>query len=211
MTEAAAIKEATAISEEALEAFLLIHRIANRALSAEERVGQRILRDPCGEINGLLVQMAVIEKLARAGLPKEGRELLDLAVAKEEAAAIRAEGRETRLELIPRPAHLSDAEAAVFRDVVGTADGGHFRPKDRELLSLYCAHVVQGARSDEAEAADGGAATGFACCHRADHVAVDEIATGAQEPDHRRAASAGLRASAKPGERRPWEEAEQEL
>ena len=113
-------------------------------------------------------------------------------------------------ELISRPAHLSDAEAAVFRDVVGTADGGHFRPKDRELLSLYCAHVVQGARSDEAEAADGGAATGFACCHRADHVAVDEIATGAQEPDHRRAASAGLRASAKPGERRPWEEAEQE-
>ena len=97
MTEAAAIKEATAISEEALEAFLLIHRIANRALSAEERVGQRILRDPCGEINGLLVQMAVIEKLARAGLPKEGRELLDLAVAKEEAAAIRAEGRENSL------------------------------------------------------------------------------------------------------------------
>jgi len=36
-----------------------------------------------------------LEKLARAGLPKEGRELLDLAAAKEETAAIRAEGRKT--------------------------------------------------------------------------------------------------------------------
>ena len=58
-------------------------------------VGQQIQRDPRGEINGLLVHMMVIEKLSRAGLPKEGRDLLDLAVAKEEAAAIRAEGRET--------------------------------------------------------------------------------------------------------------------
>ena len=50
------------------------------------------------------MQMAVIEKLARAGLPKEGRELLDLAVAKEEAAAIRAEGREThRVDFAARP------------------------------------------------------------------------------------------------------------
>jgi hypothetical protein len=39
--------------------------------------------------------MMVMEKLSRAGLPKEGRELLDLAVAKEETAAIRAEGRKT--------------------------------------------------------------------------------------------------------------------
>ena len=95
MTEAAAIKEAAAINEEMLNALLVIHRIARRALSHEERVGQRIQRDPHGEINGLLVQMATIEKLARAGLPKEGRELLDLAVAKEETAAIRAEGRKT--------------------------------------------------------------------------------------------------------------------
>jgi hypothetical protein len=41
------------------------------------------------------VQMVTIEKLARAGLPKEGRELLDLYVAKQETAAIRAEGRKT--------------------------------------------------------------------------------------------------------------------
>jgi hypothetical protein len=81
------------INEEMLDALLLIHRVAHRAMSEEERVGQRIQRDPRGEIRGLLVQMAVIEKLAHAGLPKEGRELLDLAVAKEETAAIRAEGR----------------------------------------------------------------------------------------------------------------------
>lgn len=93
MTDAAAIKEAAAINEEMLNALLMIYRIATRAPCDEERVGQRIQRDPHGEINGLLVQMAAIEKLARAGLPKEGRELLDLAVAKEETAAIRAEGR----------------------------------------------------------------------------------------------------------------------
>jgi hypothetical protein len=95
MTEAAAIKEAAAINEEMLGALLVIHRIAHRALSDEERIGQRIQRDPRGEINGLLVQMAAIKKLARAGLPKEGRERLDLAAAKEETAAIRAEGRKT--------------------------------------------------------------------------------------------------------------------
>jgi hypothetical protein len=90
MTETAA-----AINREMTDALLLIHRIAGRALSDEERIGQRIQRDPRGEINGLLVQMMAIEKLARAGLPKEGRELLDLAVAKEETAAFRAEGLKT--------------------------------------------------------------------------------------------------------------------
>jgi hypothetical protein len=29
----------------------------------------------------------------------------------------------------------------VFRDVVGTADPGHFRNEDRELLGLYAVHV----------------------------------------------------------------------
>jgi hypothetical protein len=95
MTDAAAIKEAAAINKEMLDALLVIHRIAYRAMSDEERIGQRIQRDPRGEINGLLVQMAAIEKLARAGLPREGRELLDIAAAKEGAAAIRAEGRKT--------------------------------------------------------------------------------------------------------------------
>jgi hypothetical protein len=95
MTEAAAIKEAAAINEEMLDALLVIHRVASRALSDQERVGQRIQRDPRGEINGLLVQMMVILKLARGGLPEEGRRLLDLHVAKEEAAAIGTEGRKT--------------------------------------------------------------------------------------------------------------------
>ena len=93
MTEAAAIKEAAAINEEMLNASLVIHRIAHRALSDEERVGQRIQRTPSGEIDGLLVQLSAIEKLARGGLPKEGRVLLDLAVAREEATASRVEGR----------------------------------------------------------------------------------------------------------------------
>ena len=84
---------AAMINDEMLDALLIIHRIAHRALSAEERVGQRIQRDRRGEINGLLVQMAAIEKLARAGLPQEARQVLDAAAAKEETDAIRAEGR----------------------------------------------------------------------------------------------------------------------
>lgn len=83
------------INQEMIDALVLIHRIASRALSEEERVGQRIQRDARAEINGLLVQMMTIEKLAHAGLPKEGLALLNLAVAKEETTAIRAEGRKT--------------------------------------------------------------------------------------------------------------------
>ena len=45
------------------------------------------------EIEGLIVQMMAIEKLAHAALPKEGRELLDLALAEEETVVNRAEGR----------------------------------------------------------------------------------------------------------------------
>jgi hypothetical protein len=58
------------------DSLAIVHRIACRALSDEERVGRRIQRDPRGEINGLLVQMMTIERMARAGLPKEGRELI---------------------------------------------------------------------------------------------------------------------------------------
>jgi hypothetical protein len=39
--------------------------------------------------------MAAIKQVAFPGLPKEGRQLLDLAVAKEETGAIRDEGRKT--------------------------------------------------------------------------------------------------------------------
>jgi hypothetical protein len=45
------------------------------------------------------------------------------------------------IELRP-PEHLNEAEAAVFSDVVRTADRDHFRPEDVELLALYSAHVV---------------------------------------------------------------------
>jgi hypothetical protein len=83
------------LNQEMIATLVMIYRIACRALSEEERVGQRIQRDPRGEIKGLLVQMMTIEKLAHAGLPKEGLALLDLAVAKEETAALRAEGRKT--------------------------------------------------------------------------------------------------------------------
>jgi hypothetical protein len=95
MTESAAIKEAAVINEEMLDALLVIHRIASRALSTHERVGQRIQGDLLEEIRALLTQMMVVEKLSLAGLPKAGRELLGLAVAKKETAAIRAEGRKT--------------------------------------------------------------------------------------------------------------------
>ena len=83
------------INQEMIATLVMIHRIACRALSDDERVGQRILGNPRGEIIGLLVQMSAIEKLAHAGLPEEGRELLEIAAAKEETAAIRAEGRKT--------------------------------------------------------------------------------------------------------------------
>ena len=42
----------------------------------------------------------------------------------------------------PPPAHLNAAEAAVFRDVVASADPRHFRHEDRELLGLYACHTV---------------------------------------------------------------------
>jgi hypothetical protein len=93
MTDAAANKEATAINSEMVATMVVIHRISSRALSAEERVGQRIQRDPRGEIDGLLVQMAAIGQLVRLALPKEAREMLEVAAAKDQAAASRAAGR----------------------------------------------------------------------------------------------------------------------
>jgi hypothetical protein len=91
MTEAAAIEET--VNAKMISALLVIYRVARRALSAEERVGQRIQQNARGEIEGLLVQMMAIEKLAFGALPKEGRELLDIALAEEETAANRSEGR----------------------------------------------------------------------------------------------------------------------
>jgi phage terminase small subunit len=47
---------------------------------------------------------------------------------------------------LPPPAHLNEGEKAVFRDIVAAADSGHFRSEDRELLGLYCVHVVEARR-----------------------------------------------------------------
>ena len=91
MTEAAAIEET--VNAKMISTLLVIYRVAHRALSAEERVGQQIQRNARAEIEGLVVQMMAIEKLALGALPKEGRKLLDIALAEEETAANRAEGR----------------------------------------------------------------------------------------------------------------------
>jgi hypothetical protein len=64
MTEAAAIEET--VNAKMISTLLVIYRIARRALSAEERVGQQIQRDARAEIEGLLVQMMSIEKLAQS-------------------------------------------------------------------------------------------------------------------------------------------------
>jgi hypothetical protein len=47
---------------------LLIYRVAHRALSAEERVRQQIQRNARAEIEGLLIRIMVIEKLAHSGV-----------------------------------------------------------------------------------------------------------------------------------------------
>ena len=49
------------------------------------------------------------------------------------------------LEFLPPP-HLSADAAVIFRDVIASADKGHFRHEDRMLLSLYCCHCVEAQR-----------------------------------------------------------------
>ena len=83
------------INAKMISTLLVIYRLARRALSAEERVGQRLQRNPRAEIEGLLVQMMAIEKLALGALPKDGRELVDLALVEEETVVNRAGGRKT--------------------------------------------------------------------------------------------------------------------
>lgn len=100
----------------------------------------------------------------------------------------------------PPPARLNNDEAVVFRDVVGTADRGHFRPEDRELLALYCAHVVQARRLLKRKRRTAEQQRDL----RAETAIVVSLSTKlrlgpkSRAPDNRRAASAGLRATAKP-------------
>jgi hypothetical protein len=98
----------------------------------------------------------------------------------------------------PPPAHLGDEEAAVFRDVVGTADRGHFRPEDRELLGLYSVHVVAARRLMARKRRTVEQQRDL----RATTVLVVSLSTKlrlgpkSRAPDNRRAASAGLRSFA---------------
>jgi hypothetical protein len=94
-----------------------------------------------------------------------------------------------------RPAHLNETERAVFRDIVGSADRGHFRSEDREMLALYSIHVAELRR--------------LATHKRRSPAHMQEIRTlsklvmdlsvklrigpKSRAPDHRRAASAGMR------------------
>jgi hypothetical protein len=108
----------------------------------------------------------------------------------------------------PPPAHLSEAEKAVFKDVVGSSDYGHFRAEDRELLALYCVQVVAARalmkrkRRSPEEMRDLRDAT------RLIITLSTKLRLGpkSRAPDNRRAASAGLR----PLGPKPWERHEEE-
>ena len=108
----------------------------------------------------------------------------------------------------PPPAHLNDAEATVFRDVVGTADRGHFRSEDRELLALYCVHVVEARRLMKQkrrtveQQRDLRAATSLIMSLSTKL----RLGPKSRAPNNRRAASAGLQ-----GGLQPWELGQDEL
>ncbi len=101
------------------------------------------------------------------------------------------------------PAHLHEAEALVLRDVVGTADKGHFRSEDCELLALYATHVVTARalmkrkqRTVEQQR-DLRAVTALIMSLSTKL----RLGPKSRAPDNRRAASAGLWAGAKPWEK----------
>lgn len=111
----------------------------------------------------------------------------------------------------PPPAHLNDAEAVVFRDIVASADPGHFRHEDRELLGLYCAQVVAARalmkrkRRYPEQERDLRAATALIMSLSTKL----RLGPKSRAPDNRRAASAGMRRPGpKPWDRLPAEEPE---
>jgi phage terminase small subunit len=103
----------------------------------------------------------------------------------------------------PPPAHLSEPEKVVFRDVVASADPGHFRHEDRELLGLYCAQVtaaralMKKRRRAAEQERDLRAATALIITLSTKL----RLGPKSRAPDNRRAASAGMR---RPGPR-PWD------
>jgi hypothetical protein len=98
----------------------------------------------------------------------------------------------------PPPAHLNDAEAVVFRDILGSADKGHFRHKDRELLALYCVHVVTARRLMARKRRNAEQNRDLRAVTALVVTLSTKLRLGpkSRAPDHRRAASAGLRANA---------------
>jgi hypothetical protein len=95
----------------------------------------------------------------------------------------------------PPPAHLGEQEATVFHDVVATADRNHFRPEDRELLALYCVHVVVARRLMARKRRTAEQQRDL----RAETALIVSLSTKlrlgpkSRAPDNRRAAGAGLR------------------
>ena len=102
----------------------------------------------------------------------------------------------------PPPAHLGDDERTVFVDVLATADRGHFRPEDRELIALYCVHVVAARRLMARRRRTAEQQRDL----RAESAIVMSLSTKlrlgpkSRAPDNRRAASAGLQGNVRP----PW-------
>jgi hypothetical protein len=107
----------------------------------------------------------------------------------------------------PPPAHLGEQERVIFRDVVATADRGHFRSEDRELLALYAVHVVTARRLMKRKRRTVEQQRDL----RAETALIVSLSTKlrlgpkSRAPDNRRARSAGLRGNVnfKP----PWDDA----
>ena len=96
---------------------------------------------------------------------------------------------------LPPPAHLNDAEKAVFRDIVASADSGHFRPEDRELLGLYCIHTVEARRLADRKRRSPEQKRELRETTKLLMALGTKLRLGpkSRAPDHRRAASAGSR------------------
>ena len=98
------------------------------------------------------------------------------------------------VELAP-PAHLNEAEKAVFRDIVASADSGHFRPEDRELLGLYSVHTIEARRLAVRKRRSPDDLRGLRETTKLLMTLATKLRIGpkSRAPDHRRAASAGSR------------------
>jgi hypothetical protein len=103
----------------------------------------------------------------------------------------------------PPPAHLSESEKGVFRDIVASADPGHFRHEDRELLALYCAQVIaaRGLMKKRRRAAEQERDLRAATALIITLSTKLRLGPTSRAPDNRRAASAGMR---RPGPK-PWD------